>query len=118
MDRRLNEACHKALNAIIMSDYLTRTQIAEAIAPYSAVDNVIAELKEKGYVTGYGFQCYRITPLGKECSDYYMELLKEEVRAIKDRKRIVIQSWISICISLLALIVSVVAILLNLGLLG
>lgn len=66
MDRRLNKACHKTLNAIIMSDCLTRDQIADAIAPYSAVDNVIAELKEKGYVAGYGFQCYKITPLGKE----------------------------------------------------
>lgn len=114
MNRKLNEACHKALKAIIMSDYLHRDEIAEAIAPFSAVDNVIADLKDKGYISEYVFQCYRITPLGKESGNHYIELMEDEIRQIKDRKRIVLQSWISTCISILSLIVSVVAILLSL----
>ncbi len=118
MNGKLNEACHKALNAFNMSDYLSKKQIADAIAPFSAVDDVIAELKNRGFIKSFGFDGYKVTPLGKESRNDFIEAINDEIRQIKDRKRIILQSWISTCISMLSLIVSVVAILISLGMFG
>ena len=115
MDKKMYQACIRALKAFNMSEYLSKAQIANAIEPYTAVDAVIDELKQKGFIVGFGFEGYKITPLGRESDDWYMDQLKDKEWDIAQRKRIKLQFWINTILSTIAIIISIIALCLKIS---
>lgn len=109
MDIRLNHACHKALNAFVMSDEFHIEEIKEAVTPYEAAEIVANTLVEKGFAEARPFKQYRITPFGKENYDYFQ---KEEMRYQKElfeHKMNVVQSWVNTILAVAGFVIAIIA---------
>lgn len=109
MDRNMNHACQRAINALAMSEELHVSKIAEAINPYEAAETVARHLVDKGFAKEKPFKHYEITPYGRENLTFFKD---EEMRYDKElfeHKMKVVQSWVNTIISVAALVISIIA---------
>ena len=105
----MNHACHRAINALAMSENLHVSKIAEATSPYEAAEKVAQHLVEKGFAKEKPFKLYEITPYGRENLNYFKDEEMKHDKELFEHKMKIIQSWVNTVISVAAFALSIIA---------
>lgn len=109
MDIDMNHACHRAINALAMSEELHVSKIAEATHPYEAAEAVAQHLVDKGFAKEKPFKHYEITPLGRENLNYFRDEEMKYEKEMFEHKMKIVQSWVNTIISVAAFVISIIA---------
>lgn len=110
MYKKMNIACGKALNSLIMKKAeLHFNDIQKAIEPYQATQAVLDRLVEKGFVKKNPYQYYEVTPLGIENSDYFESEWKEAEKEVFNAKVERLQAWINTILAVAGFVISILA---------
>lgn len=105
----MNQACHRAINALAMSKELHVSKIAEATKPYEAAETVAQHLVDKGFAKEKPFKHYEITPFGRENLNYFEDKEMKFEKELFEYKMKVIRSWINTIMSVAAFVISIIA---------
>ncbi len=109
MDKKLNRACHKAINALAVSKKLHVKEIKEVIIPYVAAETVARILLEHQFVKSLPYDKYEITPYGMENLDYFDEEERLHEREEFRQKMTIVQAWVNTVLAVAAFVLSIVA---------
>lgn len=109
MDKNLNHACDKALNAFRMSEELHVDEIKNAINPYEAAETVANTLVEKGFAERKPYFHFRVTPFGKENYDYFKKEEMKYEKELFEHKMNILQSWVNTVLAVAGFVIALIA---------